>query len=60
MPPIALRPPPDIGVSIAWSIVAKKLNPRNEVTAVLPGVLERYNEMRTLQQSKGAGKDMRG
>jgi hypothetical protein len=60
MPPIALRPPRDIGVSIAWSIVAKKLNPRNEVTAVLPGVLERYNEMRTLQQSKGAGKDMRG
>ena len=45
LPPASLRPPRSVGLAIAWSMAAKKLMPRNEESATLPVVFERYYEM---------------
>lgn len=59
-PPLRVRPSGASGIAIAWSCAAKKLMPRSEDTAVLPGILERYQERSIVEQSSSARRDARG
>lgn len=59
-PPLHVRPPFGSGMAIAWSHAAKKMMPRNEETAVLPGILERYQEIKIIETSPNVRRDARG
>ncbi len=59
-PPLHARPPSGYGIAIAWSFAAKKMIPRDEESAVLPGILERLQEIKMIETSSNVRRDSRG
>lgn len=53
LPPHSLRPPGTTGVALAWSRAVKRLAPRSESSATLPGIFERLQEMQRMKVEAG-------
>lgn len=51
LPPVALRPSKSTKMAIVWSHSTKKLMPSTEESAALPGLLERYAQMKDLEDA---------
>jgi len=51
LPPFALRPSKSTKMAIAWSHATKKLMPSTEDSAALPGLLERYAQIKKLEDA---------
>jgi len=51
LPPVAVRPYKSTKMAIAWSHATKKLIPNTEESAALPGLLERYAQMKELEDA---------
>lgn len=49
LPPAALRPSVESGIQVAWSFATKKLIPTTNEAALVPGVLERFREIRNIE-----------
>lgn len=54
LPRATVRPPSGCGVAVAWSVASQKLLPRNEGSASVPAVFERYYESERMRRAGGA------
>tara|TARA_B100001109_G_scaffold114703_1_gene93497 strand:- start:1143 stop:5012 length:3870 start_codon:yes stop_codon:yes gene_type:complete len=52
--PADARPPRSVGIAVCWSLASQKLFPTTKTGTAMPGVLERYAEIRSMHSCEAA------